>query len=78
MKDPPIFLYDEATSSLDTITEQVRTESKIAAQVNQRLSLNVTIIILSLRTNMLEQTVQTVKISVFTVCNVTCIFSFLW
>ena len=24
MKDPPIFLYDEATSSLDTITEQVR------------------------------------------------------
>ena len=33
MKDPPIFLYDEATSSLDTITEQVRSESKIAAQV---------------------------------------------
>ena len=25
MKDPPIFLYDEATSSLDTITEQVVT-----------------------------------------------------
>ena len=25
MKDPPIFLYDEATSSLDTITEQVHT-----------------------------------------------------
>ena len=25
MKDPPIFLYDEATSSLDTITEQVDT-----------------------------------------------------
>lgn len=23
MKDPPIFIYDEATSSLDTITEQV-------------------------------------------------------
>ena len=25
MKDPPIFLYDEATSSLDTITQQVDT-----------------------------------------------------